>query len=322
MVIECKIGSSFTECHMPSPNGRIVKVDQLAAYDKWLQAETQTTKALVLITHIVDPPSDFLSVKSQYKTTLRSVRRWAELYRWLSEYGDAFWGSNNQVLVADLRSFLVENELMTESPTLTDFAATRLFLCGGAHNRMTEAFSVVRQALIEKHDHIPSKIKQEWVSSTDEGWLYDYYDVGDGCIISWGFFFFKEDLDWIKQYEPSVSIFEGIFIYIERASPVKRPRAKSFGSWHFPLQVDNDDNFAAFNLSPFRTDSGDSSLRFANWVVDRFGGALQLAGRSVLRSVTGDLGFPRAEMSESIRDNPNRRLSHAGVAIGDFALDP
>jgi hypothetical protein len=31
-------------------------------------------------------------------------------------------------------------------------------------------------------------------------------------------------------------------------------------------------------------------------------------GRSVLRSVTGDLGFPRAEMSESIRDNPNRRL--------------
>ena len=45
-------------------------------------------------------------------------------------------------------------------------------------------------------------------------------------------------------------------------------------------------------------------------------------GRSVLRSVTGDLGFPRAEMSESIRDNPNWRLSHAGVAIGDFALDP
>ena len=47
-----------------------------------------------------------------------------------------------------------------------------------------------------------------------------------------------------------------------------------------------------------------------------------LQGRSVLRSVTGDLGFPRAEMSKSIRDNPNRRLSHAGVAIGDFALDP
>src|SRR5271163_3677311 len=47
----------------------------------------------------------------------------------------------------------------------------------------------------------------------------------------------------------------------------------------------------------------------------------QMQGRSVLRSVTCDLGFPRAEMSESIRDNPNRRLSHAGVAIGDFALD-
>jgi len=89
-------------------------------------------------------------------------------------------------------------------------------------------------------------------------------------------FFFKEDLDWIKQYEPLVSIFEGIVIYIELASPVKRPTAKSFLSWHFPLQVDEGDNFAAFNLSPFRTDSGDSSLRFANWVVDRFGEALQL----------------------------------------------
>src|SRR5271154_3114262 len=37
-------------------------------------------------------------------------------------------------------------------------------------------------------------------------------------------------------------------------------------------------------------------------------------GRSVLRSVAGDLGFARAGMSESIRDNPNRRLSHASVA--------
>ena len=36
----------------------------------------------------------------------------------------------------------------------------------------------------------------------------------------------------------------------------------------------------------------------------------------------GRFRIPRAEMSEFIRDNPNRRLSHAGVAIGDFALDP
>src|SRR5277367_2974383 len=38
------------------------------------------------------------------------------------------------------------------------------------------------------------------------------------------------------------------------------------------------------------------------------GRAAKAQGRSVLRSVTCDLGFPRAEMSESIRDNPNRRL--------------
>ena len=61
--------------------------------------------------------------------------------------------------------------------------------------------------------------------------------------------------------------------------------------------------------------------RFSRWRPRRSRGSW-LQGSSVLRFVTGDLGFPRAEMSESIRDNPNRRLSHAGVAIGDFALDP
>src|SRR5271163_3555699 len=67
-----------------------------------------------------------------------------------------------------------------------------------------------------------------------------------------------------------------------------------------------------------------SLLHYSSLCIDRIflKGASAGQGRSVLRSVTCDLGFPRAEMSESIRDNPNRRLSHAGVAIGDFALDP
>ena len=33
-------------------------------------------------------------------------------------------------------------------------------------------------------------------------------------------------------------------------------------------------------------------------------------------------GFPPAKMSESIGDNPNRRLSHAGIAAGGFAHYP
>ena len=75
-----------------------------------------------------------------------------------------------------------------------------------------------------------------------------------------------------------------------------------------------------FDLAPIIDESGNSHsvvLDIIEWK-----NTTKRQGRSVLRSVTGDLGFPRAEMSESIRDNPNRRLSHAGVAIGDFALDP
>src|SRR5208337_3086193 len=33
-------------------------------------------------------------------------------------------------------------------------------------------------------------------------------------------------------------------------------------------------------------------------------------------------GFPPAKMCESIGDNPNRRLSHAGIVAGGFARHP
>ena len=45
-------------------------------------------------------------------------------------------------------------------------------------------------------------------------------------------------------------------------------------------------------------------------------------GRSVLWSLIGGRGFPPAKMSEFIGDNPNRRLSHAGIAAGGFAHHP
>src|SRR5271165_1900952 len=51
-------------------------------------------------------------------------------------------------------------------------------------------------------------------------------------------------------------------------------------------------------------------------------GGLLTQGRSVLSSLMGRRGFPPAKMSESIGDNPNRRLSHAGIAAGGFAHHP
>jgi membrane-associated phospholipid phosphatase len=49
---------------------------------------------------------------------------------------------------------------------------------------------------------------------------------------------------------------------------------------------------------------------------------VSVQGCSVLRTLKGRWGFPTARMCESIGDNPNRRLSHAGLTVGDFALDP
>src|ERR1017187_4271615 len=50
--------------------------------------------------------------------------------------------------------------------------------------------------------------------------------------------------------------------------------------------------------------------------------ACSIQGCLVLWTLKADLGFPKRKMSESMRGNPNRRLPHARVATGDFAVDP
>ena len=94
----------------------------------------------------------------------------------------------------------------------------------------------------------------------------------------------------------------------------RKNNGTTWGRLVAPRPVLREAHLARFELGVQIDGNGETAMR------SPFSGIIQ--GRSVLRSVTGDLGFPRAEMSESIRDNPNRRLSHAGVAIGDFALDP
>src|SRR5271166_4933525 len=59
------------------------------------------------------------------------------------------------------------------------------------------------------------------------------------------------------------------------------------------------------------------------------GGLAIFLGRGLLHpglfssvNFEGRGGFPRSKMSESMPDNPNRRLSDVAVAVGGFALDP
>src|SRR3954466_7657714 len=51
-------------------------------------------------------------------------------------------------------------------------------------------------------------------------------------------------------------------------------------------------------------------------------GCAHSQGCSILYTLKGWPRFPSAEMSESMCGNPNRRLSHGGFVVGDFALRP
>jgi hypothetical protein len=86
MVIECKIGADFTSGSVTN-DGQVDKVvlGQLQLYDRWLVEECKSAGAIVLLTHLVDPPLDFLDVRSNYRTPLRSVKRWAQLFDWMTK---------------------------------------------------------------------------------------------------------------------------------------------------------------------------------------------------------------------------------------------
>jgi hypothetical protein len=280
MVIENKIGSNYTEGVITSGNGRTIKLGQLLLYDKWLRACSTRGRALVLLTHLVDPPPGFLDPTGKYTTQLRSVIRWADLYKWLKERGSALWPSQHQVLIEAFKSFLAENELMTESPTLTDLAATRLFLCGGSYNRITEAMTLARQAILTTYPKLkfngwPTK-PPTLSSSSEAGWLFDYCRVGKEPFISWGIFFISEDADWIDQYDPKISTFEGVYINVEFLSAVSRPEPGSFAGWHFPTEHERGQIFEAYKLCSFETVKGDFTTNFPTWVSDQFGEARQL----------------------------------------------
>ncbi len=113
-------------------------------------------------------------------------------------------------------------------------------------------------------------------SFPDNGWVYDFCQVGSEPVIGWGVFFIKEDADWIEKYEPVVSIFEGVYVAIEFPSPVSRPKPETFAEWHLPAQHEAGEEFEALKLCSFETVKGDFATNFPAWVADQFGEARQL----------------------------------------------
>jgi hypothetical protein len=271
LVVECKIGARFTVGDSRDDIGdRRMTVDQLVFYDKWLIAESGRNTALILLTHLVGPPIGFLSPEGTYKTSLRSVRRWADVYNWLIKSG-----------------FLEEQELMSENPSLSDFAAARLYLCGGSYGRTVEALTIARKEVYSRFSKLdlrgfpnqPPRL-ESWPTS---GWISDWCQPANSPSVGWGIYFVREDSDEWNEYEPLVAVFEGAYVNVEFSNPVQRPKTRGFEHWHFPTwKHEKGEPFEVYIVVPLSELAGDFSTSFSTWVSDQFDNALKL-----IAAVTG-----------------------------------
>jgi hypothetical protein len=281
MIVECKIGAGFTGGKlMGDGGGRPSWVDQLTFYDHWLASMRPAEKAaLVLLTHLCKPPSQFLSDGGAYRTALRSVRSWADLYKWLTkEKGAMHWSTiapRAAVLIDSFIHLMKEKQLMNDSPTPNDFAAARLYLCGGAHNRMVEAMAEARKLVQNRFSNLkgfPNKPPDAYSEPAD-GSLMDWCELSNGPAIVWGIYFTREDSDFWIDLDPPVKFREGVFLEIEFKRIVLRPKSK-FSSWHFPQEVLKnpraDNAFYVSKTAPFSEFGDEFTSGFSAWVADSF----------------------------------------------------
>jgi len=283
MIIECKVGAGFTEgAFVENGSSAAHKVDQLRFYDKWLAARTTRPVALVLLTHLVDAPIDFLVDRGKYQSALRSVKRWSQLYRWLTtEDRQTWWKDVDRALVDETIQFLKEKELMSENPTLNDFAAARLYLGGGAYARIADALRITRRSiesrfaksLLSGFPNKPPVIK----SLETEGWISDWCRAGKNPVIGWGFYFCQESSECWSEYSPPVALLQGAYVVIEFEVTSQRPKGQEFSRWHFPTwKYEDADEFGVYVVEPLTSFTGEFSPAYSSWVADQFHDALKL----------------------------------------------
>jgi hypothetical protein len=210
------------------------------------------------------------------------VCRWAKIYDWLTDEGGLDrWAESDQTLVKTLITFLWESELMSENPTLSDFAAARLYLCGGSYARIAETLDVARQEIKTRFSkgkpaefpNNPPKTE----SDPEAGWLFDWCRLGSGPFISWGFYFIREGSEIYAEYEPAWTNFEGAYVAVEFPGPVKSPKGGGFGGWHFPTWTHHKgDDFEVFKLVSLSDLNGDFTTAFTGWIAAQFEEAQKL----------------------------------------------
>jgi hypothetical protein len=162
-VIENKIDAHF-QSHTISPEVANEQVQpnyrhQLATYGCWLAAkctEQQWKGGLVLLTHRAQTPANFASDTAEYGVACRTVLKWTDVSRWLSNYRQRLLALERKdqkdqsawlVLAAELAQLLEEWDMSTELMTSYDLATAEIF--AQSSDRLSAAFDRIYDSILK-----------------------------------------------------------------------------------------------------------------------------------------------------------------------------
>ena len=170
IVIENKVGSGVRQ-HGSDDQGELsADLNQLSTYGRWLRQHRhrQWPGALILLSHITHPPSDFLAPgASHYGVEARNTFSWSKLARWFaaqsaarSQNSPAVW----QTLADEFLGFLKEHQMTTETISSTDLAALQIFMPSAQRliETLQRAWGATADARTSICSHKNSSFQLDW----------------------------------------------------------------------------------------------------------------------------------------------------------------
>lgn len=272
-VVENKIGASVSEYSETTPvDDTAVVRNQLSTYGAWLAAKRRGKPqgAIILLTHITQPPSDFVYGTSTYQSR-PIVVRWSEVYRWLrrfdTERSEPRLISFQSHLAADLASFLEDRDMTAEFST-RDLVACSMF--SNSYERISSAFSSIFAHVGNRHRTIFEKTNFSIEANTPDAviwnWMY-FKEQRYIAYVSWGVIFPSqmEDRSWWPESAP---LCDCAFIAVgsEKPKALDIRKATSPEGWFMYSGDDTPEHFKVRPASDFFVSSAGFAELFCRWL--------------------------------------------------------
>lgn len=271
--------------------------NQLMRYGDWLENQPRPqgwNGGLVLLSHFMPPPTDFLvRTSQQYGSAWCSAISWARVHRWLINAGGARGVEEDhedsvlETLATELARFLEERNMAVETLTSKDVAAAELFV--DSVDRFSGFFDAARHEL-EREKLINKKMRSgnykywdfeshgrliwEWFYLSSEYAPHDSY-----WFVSWGVRFPETSKRWLDPKPPLPSVSHAFVNLGSEKLKIPLDRLKKLSKvWsiaRYDGESDAMEMIAGRALGEFSHEADQFPLEFGAWVKARM---LELEG--------------------------------------------